>query len=322
MGVTLRDAVLRTELGVFEQAKKILREDGIISLIGRGLLFGRDLTKRFFLEYLPLKYYLLSANSNGEIQKEVQGSQMVLNLNDEGISRELALYGVHESNSTREVKRLVKPGMKILEVGANIGYYAILETKLAGKDGFLYAFEPSPFNVDLLERNLALNGIKNCEVHGKAAGAENMNTKFFVAKKSNLSSFIQRDGMDMADMAHEGKIIDVDVVRLDDFFSDKDIDFIRMDVEGYEREILKGAEKLLTRENPPKNFFIEVHSELLHKKNSSAKEIIDYLRQYGYEVIKSFYRGRSDIVTASTEELLGHPLLEKGYWETFFEYKK
>ncbi len=319
MGVTLKDAVLKTENSLLVGAKKIITEEGMFSFIKKSLTLLKDSSRRFFREYIPLKYYLLSANSDGEIQKEVQGSQMILNLNDEGISRELALYGVHENNSTREVKNLVKPGMKILEVGANIGYYAILETKLAGKDGFLYAFEPSPFNVDLLRRNLALNDIKNCEVHGKAAGAENMNTKFFVANKSNLSSFIQREGMDMV---HDGKIIDVDVVRLDDFFANKEIDFIRMDVEGYEREILRGSEKLLTRKNPPKNFFIEVHSELLHKKDSSAREIIEYLKQYGYEVIKSYYRGSSTIFAASTEELLNHPLLEKGYWETFFEYKK
>lgn len=319
MSLSIRNAVLKTDISIASHVKRILAEDGFLSLITRGIIFGINLIKRFFREYLPLRYYLFFAKKNGEIQKTVQGSQMILNLNDEGISRELALYGVHETNSTREVKKLVKEGMKILEVGANIGYYAILETKLAGKNGFLYAFEPSPFNVDLLQRNLALNDIHNCEVYGKAAGAENMTTKFFVANKSNLSSFIQREGMDMI---HDGKIIDVDVVRLDDFFADKEIDFIRMDVEGYEREILKGSEKLLTRDHPPKHFFIEVHSELLHKKNSSAREIIEYLEQYGYKVIKSFYRGSSTHTAQSSEELLHHPLLEVGYWETFFEHKK
>jgi hypothetical protein len=68
--------------------------------------------------------------------------------------------------------------------------------------------------------------------------------------------------------------------------------------------------------------FIEVHSELLHRRNSSAKEFITHLAGHGYEVSKSFYRGRQDISVSSTSEILNHKLLEVGYWETFFRKGK
>ena len=113
----------------------------------------------------------------------------------------------------------------------------------------------------------------------------------------------------------------MDVVRLDDFFKDKKVDFIRMDVEGYEGEILKGAENILNSDKKPKYFFIEIHSELLHKKNSSARRIVEFLEKYGYEVHKSFWRGSSKVSVSSRRDMLGHPLLEVGYWETFFELK-
>ncbi len=319
MSITFKNSVLKIDDDLAALGRKTIAEQGLPAFLMKSILFAKDIVWRFLREYIPLQIFLAFADGNGEIRQKIQGNSMLLNLDDEGISRELALYGVHERNSTEEVKRLVKKGMKILEVGANIGYYAILETKLAGADGHLYAFEPSPFNFDLLKRNLSLNKIGNADIYQKAAGAENTAGKFFVANKSNLSSFIQRDSMDMI---HDGKIVDVDIVRLDDFFAEKDLDFIRMDVEGYELEILKGAEKLLERKNPPKHFFIEVHSELLHKKDSSAKEIVENLRRHGYEVIKSYYRGSSKIQVADTEALLSHPLLEKGYWETFFEHKK
>lgn len=311
--ITVKNAVLKTDDNLFRKGIKTFRENGFLIFVKKtlGVLFL--LLKRFFREYLPLKImYLLS--KDGEIIKNVQGNKMILNLNDLGISRELALYGVHERNSTAYVKRIIKPGMRILEIGANIGYYAMIEARLAGENGHLYAFEPSPFNFDLLKRNLALNNFKNYDIYLSAVGGERGRAKFYVDSRSNLSGFIKRAGVEYADA------IDVEIVTLDDFLKDKKIDFIRMDVEGYEREILKGAENAFRNGILPEYFFIEIHSELLHKKNSSAAEIISFLNGFGYEVAKSFYRGGSKMVADSTEELLSHPYREKGYWETFFKH--
>jgi len=316
MGIKFSETVLQTENGLLNGAKKMIKNEGFITFLKKSLFVLKNSAFKFFREYLPLQYYFLNSNK-GEITKSIHGNPMILNLNDTGISRELALYGEHEHNSTAEVKRLVKKGMRILEVGANIGYYAVLETKLAGDEGFLYAIEPSPFNFEMLKRNVELNKIKNVELHQKAAGAENEMSKFYVAEKSNLSSFIKRSDMDMY---KEGTVIDVEIMKLDDYLIDKNVDFIRMDVEGYEKEILKGLEETMKTKHP-KHFFIEIHSDLLHKKDSSSKEILEYLEKFGYKVIKSFYRGSSKIMVDSSEKLLAHPLLEVGYWETFFEYK-
>jgi FkbM family methyltransferase len=235
-------------------------------------------------------------------------------MNDLGISRELALYGVHEYNSTEEVKRIVKPGMKILEIGANIGYYALIEARLAGPSGQLYAIEPSPYNFDALKKNLDLNGMKNAYLHQAAFGEKRTKSKFYVYNRSNLSSFIKRD-----DMGMEVTEVDVEMLTLDEFLMGKEVDFVRMDVEGYEREILRGGEQAFSSGKKPKYFFIEVHSDLLHKKGSSCREIIELLGKYGYGVKKSFWRGKTNPSVSSKEELLAHPLLEVGYWETFFE---
>jgi FkbM family methyltransferase len=312
--ITLKNAVLKTDENLFRKGVKTIRDSGLLVFVAKtfGVIFL--LLKRFFREYLPLKImYLLS--KNGEIVKTVQGNRMILNLNDLGISRELALYGVHERNSTAYVKKIITPGMRILEVGANIGYYAMIESRLAGESGHLYAFEPSPFNIDLLRRNLELNNFRNYDIYPNAVGGKRGRAKFYVDSRSNLSGFIKREGAEYAG------VVDVEMVTLDDFLKDKKVDFIRMDVEGYEREILKGAENAFRSGILPKYFFIEVHSELLHKKSSSAEEIIRFMKGFGYEAVKSFYRGGSKIVANSTEELLNHPYLEKGYWETFFRLK-
>lgn len=311
--ITFRNAILKTNDSLLKKGIKNLKEKGFLFFLKKLYLFSILFLKRTFVEYLPLKIMFLFSRK-GKIVKKVQGSRMILDLNDIGISRELAIYGVHEKNSTAQVKKIIKPGMKILEVGANVGYYALLETRLAGPSGHLYALEPSPYNFDLLTKNLRLNGLKNYDLYQTAAGALPGKAKFLLSGRSNLSTFIEREDL-------TGEEIDVDVIKLDDFLRDKEADFIRMDVEGYEREILKGAEGVLNSDKKPKYFFIEVHSELLHKKNSSAREIVEFLGRHGYEVNKSFWRGNSKVSACSRADMLRHPLLEVGYWETFFELK-
>jgi len=276
------------------------------------IIFFILLIKRFFREYLPLKY-LYFISSNGEIVRNIKDNKMVLDLKDLGISRELALYKIYEKNSTNQLKKILAPGMKIVEIGANIGYYALIEAKLIGEQGHIYAFEPSPYSLSFLKRNIKLNNYHNIEVFQKAIGAENTKSRFFIADKSNLSSFIKREGT--------VDNIEVEIIKLDDFLKNKKVDFIRMDIEGYEKEVLKGLENTLSKEDAPKYLFIEIHSVLLHKKNSSAEKIIRYLEEFGYSVTKGFYRGCSKIVVDNTPELLNHSYLEKGYWETFFQHK-
>ncbi len=309
--ITIRNTVTKTGDSLIVKARTMLKEEGILPTANKAIGVLGLLAKRLFCEYIPLHIYSLFSKK-GEIVKTVQGSKMILNLNDVGISRELAAYGVHEANSTAEVKRIITPGMKILEVGANIGYYALLETRLAGPTGHLYAMEPSPFNFNLLERNLKLNGLNNYDLYETAAGAEKGTAKFLLSGRSNLSTFIEREDL-------TGEEVDVAVTTLDEFLADKQVDFIRMDVEGYEGEILKGVTAVLSKAVKPRFFFIEVHSDLLQRKGSSTKEIIDFLGTFGYEVRKSFWRGHSDTVVTSAEALLAHPLCEIGYWETFFE---
>ncbi len=311
----LKNTLLKTNDSLTKKGFETFKQKGPLVFVEKTISWVFLIFKRFFREYIPLKFLYIFFK-DGKIMKKVQGSKMFLDLNDLGIGRELALYGVHEKNSTEEVKRVIKPGMKILEIGANIGYYALIETKLAGPTGHLYAIEPSPYNFDLLKRNLELNNIRNADLHQAAFGEKRDKVKFYMYDRSNLSSFIKRE-----DMGMETTEIEVEMVTLDDFLRLKNADFIRMDVEGYELEILKGGTQVLSSDSKPKLFFIEVHSDLLHKKDSSGREIIELLAKYGYEVRKSFWRGRSDISVTSTKEMLNHPRLEVGYWETFFELK-
>jgi FkbM family methyltransferase len=253
----------------------------------------------------------------GLIIKDVQGSLMVLDLSDVGISHELLLTGVHEAESTKQIRREIKSGMTILEIGANIGYYSLIEAQLVGEKGKIYAFEPSPINMKLLKTNIALNSLENIvEAYPYGVGSKTAKRKFYLMSKGNMSSFVPRKEDSIIKTLDT---IDVEVVSLDKFFgiNSVSIDYVRMDVEGFEFEVIKGMNRILTSEKCPMGLFIEIHSESLNNNGSSCKEFVNYVTNMGYKIKKARYRGKEEISVISTDGLLNHSLREKGYWETF-----
>ena len=178
---------------------------------------------RIVLNIVRLIFYQL-INRRFVVAK-VNNYRMILDLKTPGISKSLFVYGKREFLDTYVVKEEVKGNMNILEIGANIGYYALLEATQIEK-GMIYALEPDPRNLELLKRNIITNGLENkVEVFPYAGSDINETKPFYLAERTNVSSFIERDD-------GEG-VIQVRCIKLDDFPYINSIDFIRMDIEGH-----------------------------------------------------------------------------------------
>lgn len=104
--------------------------------------------------------------------KKINGSKMYLDINDEGLSHDLISDGVREFYATQKMKKEIKKGDVIVDIGANIGYYALLEARLVGKKGIVYAIEPVPRNIAILKKNIELNNYSNLEVYQLAYGGQ------------------------------------------------------------------------------------------------------------------------------------------------------
>ena len=309
----MREIMLALITDNFRRLNASRRKHGIakacgmsVSVLVRGLL---ELPANMYIHVGRLR------STNGHVLRLVQGSKMLLDLSDAGISKELFLDGVHEANSTRQFMEEIKPGMVLLEVGANIGYYALIASRLVQPGGKVLALEPSPTNTRLLKQNVELNSMeKVVSVYQLAAGSCAETRPFYVSEKSNTSGFLRRH-----DIGIESCVL-VKVQPVDDFLEAKGlrIDYFRMDVEGFETEVIAGMTKTLTGDSPPSGGFIEVHSRILNENGSSARSFLEGMYRFGYQVKKARYRGRDDVSVDSNEELYAHSLLETGYWETFF----
>ena len=216
---------------------------------------------------------------NGYLVKMVQGSKMKLDLNDKGISKDLAVDGIREPESTNAIKNFIKEGDVVVDIGANLGYYALLESRIVGSKGIVYAIEPSPSNVDGLNENIKLNGYTNIECFTIGIGDKKEIAKMFISPHSNLNSLVIQKNKKII-----GNIY-IQITTLDDFLKGKkQPDFVRMDVEGYEYNIIKGMDGLLNSKKPLK-IFMELHPHIMEKDKTTF--VLKSLMESGFEIKKA-----------------------------------
>lgn len=214
--------------------------------------------------------------------KTVLGSKIQLIDGDMGMSKWLL---THDGNQPREgvatqaVMDFIKPGMVCIDIGANIGYYALLAAK---KGGFVHAIEPLPANIEVLKINIELNHYKNIKVYQLAIGSSEGKQEFLTSEHFNC-------GVIKTDILKDRpfiKSVMVDMMTLDNFCKEQNInkvDFIKMDVEGYEVEIIKGMRKTLEIMSKNSMLFIEIHPKAI-KGRKPIFEMLDIVESYGFTI--------------------------------------
>ena len=159
------------------------------------------------------------------------------------IGRHLFKKGVHEKENTDYIIKHIKleDGELALDIGANIGWFSVLLSKLASDEARIFAFEPEPSNFELLEHNLKQNECANVVAVNKGVSDKDgvMSLYLHPDKNRGRHSLIPDSSL---------RKIEVDIVSLDSFFNATPpgkIRFLKIDIEGYEYFAFKGAQKLL-----------------------------------------------------------------------------
>jgi FkbM family methyltransferase len=145
------------------------------------------------------------------------------------------------------LRQLLRRGMRVVDVGANIGYFLLLFEQSIGPEGSIVCLEPEPDNAVELERNIRNNSFTNVELLRLAAGDEDG----LVSLTPGINGVVKPDG--------SGSIT-VQIRRLDSLLQGR-VDFIKIDVEGFEHQVLRGAERVLRDRQP--TLVVEVHPGLI-----------------------------------------------------------
>ena len=192
----------------------------------------------------------------------------------------MILRGQFENAESRFVEQFLKPGMVVLDIGAHHGYYSLLASQKVGPIGKVVAFEPSLRERRNLLEHLRLNASTNVQVEETALGETDGSAELFVVKGRETGC----NSLRPPDVRQPTKAIEVRVARLDDFARQHNlerVDFVKMDVEGAELSVLKGATEFLER-RPRPVIFCEVQDLRTRPWGHAAREIVDFLRQRGF----------------------------------------
>jgi FkbM family methyltransferase len=180
------------------------------------------------------------------------------------------MLGLHEPNTVEVFRQLVRPGMTVVDIGANRGYFAVFLDGLVGPDGIVYAFEPVPSTFRALERALDYNGCSRVIAVQKAVSDQNAPTTVFLGTSHYMSS------MDLDWAGRAGGTVQVPGVRLDSFFESEggQPHFIKMDIEGGGVFALPGMSRLIQEHSP--YLLLESHTPGEDRAIGKALLLADY----------------------------------------------
>jgi FkbM family methyltransferase len=179
---------------------------------------------------------------------------------------------------------LVRPADTIADVGANCGVHTVAFAKRSGPSGKVFAFEPDSSNLVTLEAHVRINHLEDRVSVIKAAVGQSCGDVHFT-KLSDTISHVSLEGWRHPNAAREGEDVIVPMVTLDSVFPDSRVDFIKIDVEGYEEPVLRGAQHLLAdRARRPRAIVVEVHPFAWQAVGTTSDSLLALLTNAGYRV--------------------------------------
>lgn len=177
----------------------------------------------------------------------------------------------------------LKAGDTVLDIGAHIGIFAVTTANLVGESGKVFSFEPTPRTREVLEQVVKLNNVSSrVEVRHEAVGEKRSVLTFFETGEelSNANSLVKT--------SRSSKQIDLPVISIDEFVEERKIkvDCIKIDVEGFELNLLKGARNTFLVMRPIAR--LGLHPSMIKDNGQSLSEIWDVLDSYKYKAKYNF----------------------------------
>lgn len=209
-------------------------------------------------------------------------------VNDKGVERPLYLTGTYEAGTLSVIDKCLREGDLFIDVGANIGLMSIFSSRAIGNKGKVYSFEPVLETFKILKKNIEINKIKNIDAFNigvsDSKGKSFIYTKPYAGKGS--SSFIRPPDQ------NESKEYEIIIETLDELLIRHRLTNIRMlkiDVEGWELHVLRGAETLLRSPQAP---IICIEYSKLTGSNNDSEDIYSYIIEINNYLIYKLEKGK------------------------------
>ncbi|MCS4199744.1 FkbM family methyltransferase [Salinibacter ruber] len=236
----------------------------LILRVVRGISFrGKGKLQNFLLSFVDDDSY--------RIRKLPKGGKLMCNIS---IPYEAMVWLRQEEQKELEVLRtLLSPGDVFVDCGANIGLWSIVAAEEVGSEGVVYSFEPNPNTYRKMLGNMAISNIVKVETENVALGESN-SSAFIKCKTEHNDSYLNNSGESQND-------VKIPIRKLDSLVSKERVKGMKVDVEGYELEVLKGAEDILRSDEPW--LFVEFNTQITGVTRLKNWAVHTYLADLGYE---------------------------------------
>ncbi len=227
---------------------------------------------------------ILIPNPGGAITiRTLYGFPMIIDpVRDHGVEESIYYTGTYEKGTLFIINKILNEGDLFVDVGANIGLIYLFASLIVGNTGRVIAFEPGRETMAILKQNIELNNIQNIETSDCAVGSRRGHGKIYE------SSDMNRGGASLIKPSSQSVGQEVTITTLSAFLKDEPrVALIKVDIEGYELEALRGAHEILAGEPSP--MLIIECSELRDNLNGvGTGALYDYLMSLGnYRLFKS-----------------------------------
>lgn len=196
-------------------------------------------------------------------------------LDDSPVSKRLIRHGIYEPIETEFFKKNLKENDVFLDIGAHVGYYSLMASKILTK-GKVYSFEPYVNTYELLMENVDINQCKNVTTYCMGVSDKNEISKLHIdeANKGNCSLYHQKDCDN----------ITIETITIDSMFRGKKVDFVKIDTQGAEINVLLGMKK--TIEINDMSMIIEFYPYGLRQMGHKPVDFFKVLSTLGFGIYK------------------------------------
>jgi FkbM family methyltransferase len=208
-----------------------------------------------------------------------------------GVEHDLYYKGTYEKGTLHFIKTFLNGEGNFLDIGANIGYMTLYAANLLLGKGKVHAVEANPDTRALLERNIKHNNLSNVIIHPYGLGAANDKLLLYkdVAEQNRGAASFD----ELAVAGDKSQTVEVEVKMLDNIPIEEKINLIKIDVEGWELEVLKGGVHFLKEQDFPAIIW-ECCLERIGRKGSPV-DIFDFLKAFGKYRFYKFSHGKERI---------------------------
>ncbi len=229
---------------------------------------------------VPIARDILGAAVRSMIPEKIEahGCTLFLDRQDIAVSGSLALSGF-ESFETSVFAQALEPGMTVLDIGAHIGYYALLAATKVGPNGRVIAYEPEPSNFALLSKNISVNNLKNVTPVNAAAADKAGTREFFIEKYNKGHHSFGKTGTAARSIKVRTEIPD-DTLKAKGI---QKIDVIKIDIEGAEPIALRGLANTIA-ENPDILIFTEFYPRSMTRLGESPDAFLKGFTAHGFRI--------------------------------------